>query len=101
MKKHLLHTYKVRNSVVFKCHFTTFVVTFSDKFALHKDFCLAYQNTKVPSMIDSGDELMENESLRSSVSSLAESLRGGNDALTGELCLSLDCFCLCLVLHSS
>ena len=37
-------------------------------------------------MIDSGDELMENESLRSSVSSLAESLRGGNDALTGEFC---------------
>jgi hypothetical protein len=44
-------------------------------------------------MIDSGDELLENESLRSSVSSLAESLRGGNDALTGELCrLPLDCF---------
>jgi hypothetical protein len=52
-------------------------------------------------MIDSGDELMENESLRSSVSSVAESLRGGNDALTGELCLPLDCFCWCLVLHSS
>ena len=66
---------------------------------MHKDFCLAYQNTKVPSMIDSGDELMENESSRSSVSSLAESLRGGNDELTGELHLPFDCICQCLILR--
>lgn len=35
-------------------------------------------------MIDSADELMENESLGSNVSSLVESLRGGNDEFTGE-----------------
>jgi hypothetical protein len=50
-------------------------------------------------MIDSGDELMENESSRSSVSSLAESLRGGNDELTGELYLPFDCICQCLILR--
>ena len=43
----------------------------------------------------------ESSSLGSSVFSLAESLRGGNDELTGELYLPLDCFCWCLVLYSS
>lgn len=51
---------------------------------MFEDFCLAYQNSKVSSMIDSADELMENESLGSNVSSLVESLRGGNDEFTGE-----------------
>ena len=84
-----------------KCYFCNICGHIADNFAFHKDFCHAYQNSKVPSKIDFGDELMENESLRSSVSSLAESLRGGNDALTGELSLPLDCFCWCLVLHLS
>ena len=50
-------------------------------------------------MIDSADELLENASSRSSVSSLAESLRGGNDELTGEMYLPFDCICQCLILH--
>ena len=49
------------------------------------------ENSKVSSMIDSADELMENASLMSNMSSLAESLRGGNDEITGESYLTFDC----------
>ena len=45
------------------------------------------------SMIDSADELMENASLGSNASSLAQSIRGGNDEITGELYLPFVCLC--------